>query len=74
MTLTGAVTEVPTKFATTTFTITVVDPCLTTTLIQPTPAFSNMITSVLVATGAATQQVGVLKDQVSVAHGDATGT
>jgi hypothetical protein len=33
VTLTGAVTEFPTVLATTTFTITVVDPCLTTTLI-----------------------------------------
>jgi len=33
-----------------------------------------MTTSVLVATGPVTQQVGVIKDQVSVSYGDATGT
>ena len=33
-----------------------------------------MTTSVLVATGPATQQVGVIKDQVSVSYGDTTGT
>ena len=37
VTIRGEVTEAPTKFATTTFTITVVDPCLTTALDQPTP-------------------------------------
>jgi hypothetical protein len=50
------------------------DPCLTTTLIQPTPALSDMTTSVLVATGPVNQQVGVIKDQVSVSRGDTTGT
>ena len=53
--LKGAVTEEPTKFATTYFTITVTDPCLTTTLIQPTTALSDMTTSVLVASGPITQ-------------------
>jgi len=52
--LTGAVTEVPTKFATTSFNIIVADPCLTTTLIQPTPALADMSTSILVATGPVT--------------------
>jgi hypothetical protein len=33
-----------------------------------------MTTSVLIATGPVTQQVGVISDQVSVDHGDATGT
>ena len=33
-----------------------------------------MTTSVLVATGPVTQQVGVIKDQVSVSYGDTTGT
>ena len=71
VTLTGTVTEVPTKFASTSFTITVTDPCSTTTLIQPTTALTDMSTSVLVATG---QLVGVFKDQVSVTYGDSTGT
>jgi hypothetical protein len=74
VTLTGAVTEFPTVLATTTFTITVVDPCLTTTLIQPTPALSDMTTSVLADSGPINQQVNVIKDQVSVDHGDTTGT
>jgi hypothetical protein len=74
VTLTGAVTEFPTVLTTTTFTITVVDPCLTTTLIQPTPALSDMTTSVFVASGPVTQNVGIIKDQVSVDHGDSTGT
>ncbi len=33
-----------------------------------------MTTSVLVAAGTVTQQVGIFKDQVSVDHGDLTGT
>ena len=74
MTLTGAVTEFPTILATTTFTITVLDPCLTTTLIQPTLPLSDMTTSVLADSGPINQQVDVIKDQVSVDHGDATGT
>jgi hypothetical protein len=74
VTLTGAVTEFPTVLATTTFTITVVDPCLTTTLIQPTTALSDMTTSVLADSGPMNQEVDVIKDQVSVDHGDATGT
>jgi hypothetical protein len=74
VTLTGAVTEFPTVLATTTFTITVLDPCLTTTLIQPTLALLDMTTSVFVASGPVTQQVGVFKDQVSVSYGDSTGT
>ena len=72
--MTGAVTEVPTIVATTTFTIRVVDPCLTTNLINPSAPLYNMITSVLVATGAVTQQVGIFKDQVSVQYGDSSGT
>ena len=55
VTLTGTVTEVPTIFATTTFTITVNNPCPTTTLIQPTPALVDMTTSVSVASGPVTQ-------------------
>ena len=74
MTLTGTVTEVPTIFATTTFAITVNDPCPTTALLQPTAALADMTTSVLVASGPITQQVGVFKDQISVDHGDASGT
>ncbi len=80
MTLTGAVTEVPTIFATTTFKITIIDPCLTTTLIQPTSVLAAMETSVLIQVSPggspyfATQQVGIFKDQVSVANGDASGT
>ena len=68
VTLTGAVTSATTQSATTTFTITVVDPCLTTTLIQPTPGLNAMQTSVLVQVSPggspfyATQQVGVFKD------------
>jgi hypothetical protein len=62
VTLKGAVTEVSTKFATKDFTITVIDPCSTTSLIQPTPALIDMSTSVLVASGVVTQQVGVFKD------------
>ena len=38
VTLTGALTEVPTVQASTTFTIYLPDPCITTTLIQPTLA------------------------------------
>ena len=48
VTLRGEVTEAPTQFATRTFTITVVDPCLTTVLQQPTPLPTDMSTSVLV--------------------------
>jgi hypothetical protein len=41
VTLKGEITDYPTQYATVTFTITVIDPCLTTTLIQPA-ALSEM--------------------------------
>ena len=50
------------------------DPCLSTVLVQPLPAPTDMVTSVLLATGPVTQQIGTVKDQVSVDHGDPTGT
>ena len=50
------------------------DPCLSTVLVQPLPAPTDMAISVLLATGPVTQQIGTVKDQVSVAHGDSTGT
>ena len=80
MTLKGAITDFPSQFDESTFIITVVDPCLTTNLIQPTSTLIAMQTSVLVQVSPggspfyATQLVGIFKDQVSVAHGDATGT
>ncbi len=73
MTLKGTITSYPTISASTTFTITVGDPCSSTTIITPT-AIADMITSVLVASGPVTQQVGVFKDQISVVRGDGTGT
>ena len=72
MTLKGEITSAPTNFATTTFTITVLDPCLST-IIYPIPTISDMTTSVLLASGAITQLVGPIQDQVSVSHGS-TGT
>jgi len=51
----------------------VLDPCLSTTL-QAIPTISAMTTSVLLATGAVTQQVGAIKDSISVSHGDTSGT
>ena len=57
-----------------------VDPCLTTTLTQPLAVLSAMETSVFVQVSPggspyfATQQVGIFKDQVSVTHGDTSGT
>ena len=62
MTLRGYITAHATRFAQTTFTVTVTDPCLSTVLLQPEPAPTNMITSVLVATGPITQQIGTIKD------------
>ncbi len=72
MTLKGEITSAPTNFATTTFTVTVLDPCLSTTIF-PIPTISDMTTSVLLASGAITQLVGPIQDQVSVTHGS-TGT
>ena len=54
VTLKGEITSAPTNFATTTFTVTVLDPCLSTT-IYPIPTISDMTTSVLLASGAITQ-------------------
>ena len=48
------------------------DPCPSTTLIQPS-ALSDMSTSVLIG-NIVYQQVGTIKDQVSVTNGDGTGT
>jgi len=62
VTLRGAITGYLDRFAETTFTITVDDPCFSTTLLQPDPALSAMSTSVLVASGPVTQQIGVIKD------------
>ena len=62
MTLRGEVTAHPTRFAETTFIVTVTDPCLSTVLVQPLPAPTDMVTSVLLATGPVTQQIGTVKD------------
>lgn len=72
MTLKGEIISAPTNFATTTFTVTVLDPCLSTTIF-PIPTISDMTTSVLLASGPITQLVGPIQDQVSVSHGS-TGT
>ena len=42
VTLTGSITDFPSQSAQTTFTITVTDPCLTTTLIQPSTPLDAM--------------------------------
>ena len=54
MTLRGEVTAHPTRFAETTFIVTVTDPCLSTVLVQPLPAPTDMAISVLLATGPVT--------------------
>ena len=48
MSVNGKITDFPSQFATLIFTITVIDPCLTTTLIPPLLALIAMETSVLV--------------------------
>jgi hypothetical protein len=53
VTVTGTVDLYPTRSASTTFVITITDPCLATTI--NSAALSPMTTSVLVATGAITQ-------------------
>lgn len=73
MTLKGKITSAPTNFATTTFTVTVIDPCVSTT-IELIPPISDMTTSVLLASGAITQLVGPVQDRVSVNYGDSSGT
>ena len=49
-------------FAETTFIVTVTDPCLSTVLVQPVLAPTDMVTSVLLATGPVTQQISTIKD------------
>ena len=68
VTLKGTITDFPNKFAESTFIINVMDPCITTTLIQPLTALVYMETSVLIQVSPggspfyATQQVGIFKD------------
>jgi hypothetical protein len=62
VTLRGEVTAHPTRFAETTFIITVTDPCLSTVLFQPLSAPTSMTISVLIATGPVTQQIGTVTD------------
>ena len=73
MAVEATIVDYPTIKLTKTITVTVIDPCLTTSLIAPA-ALNDMTTSVSVASGAVTQLIGALKDQVSVSFGDSTGT
>ena len=71
MTLKGHLTSDSSVFKQTTFKVDVIDPCLSTVL-QPIDTISDLTTSILF--GAVTRQVNAVKDAVSVAHGDSTGT
>ena len=69
----GALTEVPSIYTYSYYlTVYVNDPCPSTILIQPS-ALIDMSTSPLVG-NFVYQQVGVIKDQLSVTNGDGTGT
>ena len=68
----GALDEYTNNYATTTLDVFVNNPCPATTLISP-QALSDMSTSVLVGT-VVTQQVGVIKDKLSVDQGYPSGT
>ena len=77
MTLVAIVTSFPSQTKSSSFTVTVIDPCLSTTLIAPTPLPSDMSTSIKVqqADGSPLfiqQSMFSFFDSVSAAHG--TGT
>ena len=79
MTLVAFITSFPSQTKISTLTVTVTDPCLTTTLQVPSPLPINMMTSVKVLQADGTQKVitqlvSPFFDSVSVAHGYGSGT
>jgi hypothetical protein len=77
--LKASLVEHPAIEASTSFQITVLDPCLSTTLIPPLLPLDKMTTSVLVqqinlTPFYQTQQVGEFNDSVSVTYGVSNGT